>query len=498
MAQPTGSCVDPRAWITHNFLTSVVADAVGRRGWRSEPITSPPPRTFANVERLLKFLGRARQFLQDLASEPASKVQTYNVACPNGHRVRGERTEGYQAIRCGACGEGVFVLPKSPLPNPVAPTKAASKSARPPQDWVDDGPVELTDQAGLAVEYEYDGADENGEAEVAADAEIIWDDPPSQTPAKPTTREAPGPSEERTPKAPRQPGPPAAAAKVKAPAHQPTKAAAPKPRSAAPAQPQPAMATAEPKNGPHRPRPVTLALWIVPLLVAATIGWRIWRQKRMEYPLVAERGRVEGIPSLDEGKFDKAHQLLSAAKTAVDSLGGAIDGAEEIRHAALEAAIFVDLCPKTLEEILEEAGRTDPAVWETRFSDLYKHHSLIIDSRIASVPDPVKAAPYDLEYRIFPVGGAVQFGNSRDIRPERIGLIDLGGFELLDVARPKPGDRVAFGARIASFRYDAGREQWVVGLEPNSGVFIEHTRALETLGWPAAAAATADDPEKMP
>ena len=79
-----------------------------------------------------------------------------------------------------------------------------------------------------------------------------------------------------------------------------------------------------------------------------------------EYPLIAERGRNEGIPALDQGDFDTAYQLLSAAKTAVDSLGGAVEKAEEIRTAAAEAAIFNDRSPLLLEEMLEEAGRTDP------------------------------------------------------------------------------------------------------------------------------------------
>ena len=77
----------------------------------------------------LKFLGRAKKFLRDLGTEPLAKVQYFNVACSSGHRVRGERTEGYQALRCPACGEGVFVLPRSPLPEPAAPARSAGSRA---------------------------------------------------------------------------------------------------------------------------------------------------------------------------------------------------------------------------------------------------------------------------------------------------------------------------------------------------------------------------------
>ena len=120
----------------------------------------------------MKFLGRAKRFLEELASEPEGRVQYFNVTCGSGHRVRGERTEGYQALRCPACGEGVFVLPSSPLPEPAAPARSLPpKGANRGKAWVDDGPVELTDPGRAALDA---GEDEPG----MADAEIIWDDPP--------------------------------------------------------------------------------------------------------------------------------------------------------------------------------------------------------------------------------------------------------------------------------------------------------------------------------
>ena len=53
-----------------------------------------------------------------------------------------------------------------------------------------------------------------------------------------------------------------------------------------------------------------------------------------------------------------------------------------------------------------------------------------------------------------------------------------------DPGRTKKGDHVIFGARLASFQYDADNEEWVIGLEPKSGVSITSTKALETVGWP--------------
>src|SRR6516164_4830587 len=120
----------------------------------------------------LKFLGRAKRFLQDLATEPPGRVQYFNVRCASGHRVRGERTEGYQALRCPACGEGVFVLPSSPLPEPVAPARPAEprlEAARFDEMRVEEGPVELTDRADISVELVDHDRDRG-------DAEIVWDD----------------------------------------------------------------------------------------------------------------------------------------------------------------------------------------------------------------------------------------------------------------------------------------------------------------------------------
>src|SRR4051812_39350344 len=69
----------------------------------------------------LGILGRARKMVGGLAGTPPRIPQLYQVACVAGHRLRGERTEGYQALRCPTFGEGIFVLPRSPLPEPPAP-----------------------------------------------------------------------------------------------------------------------------------------------------------------------------------------------------------------------------------------------------------------------------------------------------------------------------------------------------------------------------------------
>lgn len=454
----------------------------------------------------MKFLGRAKKFFQDLGSEPESKVQFFNVVCASGHRVRGERTEGYQALRCPVCGEGVFVLPRSPLPEPVAPARPSfrPKPANAGERWVEDGPVELSDPAVVAAELVESPL-------MAADAEIIWDDAPAEAPdrrgpapapvqtrsktvenerpergsvgADPSTAtREPAPDPSGRPRGGRKPRGPSARSAGARPARSDDSAVAGHGRDTRAPKPAAAVSAALPE--PRKSRRYSLVFWVVPVLVVAAIAVQYRRQKRQDYPVIAEKGRTDGIPALEDGKFDKAYQLLSAARSAVDSLGDDVEGADEIRTAADEAAIFNDLSTRTLEEMLEEAGRTHPDIWETRFRDLYKSRSIIIDSWVTTAPEPGKGA-YDIFYKVFPAGGASQFGDTQNIvAPDKIGLIDLTDFQLLELFRPHLDDRVTFGARLASFQYDAARERWVIRLEPKSGVFIKHTKALEVLGWP--------------
>jgi hypothetical protein len=472
----------------------------------------------------LKFLGRARRFIQDLGAEPETKTQYFNVLCASGHRVRGERTEGYQALRCPACGEGVFVLPRSPLPEPAAPPRPTSARRGMGDAWVDEGPVQLTDPARVSVEVDA------GESR-ADDAEIIWDDPPVETAPRTGRNHATG----RAQKPDTASGEPASGSTAK-PARPTTSGAAkpvPRDNSAPVAGPPPPGTPVRHRKKPQRataaegersdtaqdgesrlpegkrvrgarasqvtsrggfataadeselePGPRRLSrkqllhrtlLVVVPLLILSTVAWRYRQNRRAEYPVTAERGRTEGIPALEAGDFDKALRSLSEAKEAVEALGGAVEGADEIRNAALEAAIFVRLIPQTLEDLLAEAEPTD--AWSSHFKMLYKGKSIIIQSWITAVPDSSPGSDYDIAYRVVPPGRPSNFVDGGGSRPDRVGRIDLNGFELLTGQRA--GNQITFGAEIASFEFDGKSNEWVIRLVPNSGVYILHPKALE-------------------
>lgn len=407
--------------------------------------------------------GRAKNLIKGFAAPGEAAVQYYNVVCPLGHRVRGQRTEGYQALRCPACGEGVFVLPISPLPDPGPrlTSPAGRRSADPLESSrvVEEGPIELHDPGEATIEV----ADAPKPRE---DVEIPWEEDvePSPSPADSTPTRQPEPRRpEARPRAepPRKPSRPI---------------------------PEPAMVEAQPGG---RRREGWHPLWIfgvVGLLVLATVALRVRRNLRQEYPQLAELGRVEGIPALQAGEFDRAYQLLAPARRAVDSLGGQVEGADRIRQAADEAELYVNLSPVGLEEMLNDAHLKTPEAWAPVFSR-YKGRGVLFDAHVDSTPDGPKNR-YEIDYIVLPTEQAANF-RAGGLRPATTARIDLKGFELFDLAKPKVGDHVVFGARLAGFQYDASKDEWIVSLEPKSGLFVQFHEALESLGWPESVGAGA-------
>ncbi len=429
----------------------------------------------------MDLLGRARGFLKGLSTPPAARVQYYNVICPEGHRIRGQRTEGYQALRCPSCGEGVFVLPSSPLPEPEAPPKKAPRRAA-AQRPIDDAPLVLKDPEEVTVDVA-DRLDRQRDAEIDWEEDPISAEPSQEVPDDEPEVDRPS-TAAREPQPRTEPGrarPSKQPLEVRAETGQPTrrrasrKEAYERPPEAIPIE---ALSTSPRGNGQRGRRigrPIVIVVGLL-LLVAGSIALRSWRSRWHQLPEVAAIGRTEGIPALEEGKFDKAYQLLAGARDAVDALGGNVEGAEEIRHAADEASIFVDLLSDSLETLLEEAARTRPQEWATRFDNLYKGRSVIIQAMIIATPGSAGSSKYELDYVVLPPGE----GNGE----QRLAKLDISDLEAITLARPKEGNHVTFGARLASFQYDTERESFVIRFEPKSGVAIRYSKALEVLGWP--------------
>ncbi len=421
----------------------------------------------------MNLLDRTRRLLQGFTPAPSAKTQYYHVSCPEGHHLRGERTEGYQALRCPTCGEGIFILPRSPLPEPVAsatekrPAKAAMSSPS-----FDEGPITLKDPPAFSST--------SGELEPLA--EIEWVDeaaPVPETVNGSIDEAAPAAVEEKPASTPRPKATNAPAADT------PRKPATSKPAPARPAQgprvrtPAPTIVVEESVS-----RSEILKDWVrkhrnplifaaVGLVVLSTIGYRVGRSRFQDLPRIAKIGSEQGLPALDAGRFDTAQELLSEASRAVDALGGQVDKAEEIRQGAREAAIFTNLSPDSLESILADAS-ADPKERESRFSTIYKGRSIIIDANIVAAPTSNGSGGYELDYRVIPTAEG----------SKRVGRLDLSHFRLFEDSLPKVGDHVIFGARLGGLNLDPVTGEWLFNLDPESGVSIRHSKALESIGWP--------------
>jgi hypothetical protein len=222
-----------------------------------------------------------------------------------------------------------------------------------------------------------------------------------------------------------------------------------------------------------------VVLACVAVLALGTLAWRTWRQRWENLPQVARIGATEGIAALEEGKFDHANQLLSAAREAVDALGGAVEDADKIRHAADEAAIFVNLLNDSLESLLDEAARTStsPQAWADRFNTIYKGRAVVIEATITATPDTAGSHRYELDYLVLAAG--------QGTREQPYARIDLTGFEAITLVEHKEGDHVVFGGRLAAFQYDPDAQGWMIRFEPKSGVSIKYYKALQSMGWPS-------------
>lgn len=407
---------------------------------------------------------------------PAPPAATpYNVGCANGHRLRGNRTEGYQALRCPTCGEAVFVLPHSPLPLPPVPASAATPSRpRPGRQALldaypnDDAPHALVDPPA------WPGGGEGGPAAAAVDlsddvADIDWvDDAPAVAPIPeaPAVRPGSAPAPVTPQRRPARP-----------PAARPTSSRPAVVAPAAPAPPPVPVPRLTWREWASKYRNPLLAVGLV-LVIVGAVSLKRWRQRLEELPRIAEIGRTEGFKKLDAGDFFAAKKILADAAAAVDAMGGRFEGADKIRQAAQEAAIFTDLVPQTLEDLVEEAATyRDVGGWSDHFAAIYRGRSIILETTITAIPDSTKPGSR--------YGDAYQILVGRGPKPEARGRLDYAKFALFDLTEPKVGEIKLFGARLAALEFDIADNIWVITLEPDSGVFMTHPQALEAIHWPA-------------
>ena len=430
----------------------------------------------------LGLFDRAKTMLGGRSSTPQAP-QYYQVACVEGHVLHGRRTEGYQALRCPTCGEGIFVLPRSPLPDPAPPSSVLTRRRPSNRSLGDDDPLVLTDppspsEIAQARSGFADGTSPKPVAE--AEAEIEWVDEVDEAPApnEPKPRST-FPAQRNEPKPKPRPN---IAPDETNPSPKPTR----KPK----ARPTPVAAPNEPKVRAGliavEDRP-TLGEWVakrrnpliflaVTIVVIGTLAIRFRAKTLDELPRVAEIGRIQGLAKLDAGEFQVAKKLLDDAASAVDALGGRYEAADAIRQGAREAAIFADLASDTLEQLIEKAARYQPAdAWPAHFDAIYKGQSVVFEDDVSAVPNLTEpGTSYKISYQILYGGETKAAGRGR---------VDLRGFKLFEQTSPKVGDHKVFGARLAAISFDADSGDWLVSFQPDSGVFITHYKALNFV-WP--------------
>ena len=414
----------------------------------------------------MDLFGRARGvFKRGPASAESAEPQYYRVSCPLGHPLRGVRTEGYQAIRCPNCGEGVFILPRSPLPMPPAPPKPKLEHASAPPPDIDDEPLSLSDAPPQ---------------DVAPDVDIPWQDevearaepeqPPAHRELSPVDQAASRPAR------PRPAGPVKPSAPVPGPSRSPqtpvpTDPGRPRRRQAeTPSEPAPVpgMIPVRERVGlgarmrRHRTLLVILGAMVV---VSATFAVRAMRQRRQSLPGIAKESRADGMAALENAEFDLAKRKLAVAASALEELGDA--DASAVRQAAGEAELLADVTSASPEEILEEvAGREDGP---SRFDSIHRGRAVIIGDRIREVRDGVPQSTMN----VFAPGA---------VKPKRA-VLDYTGFRLL--SDRKKDDELTFGARLKSLTLDDSGV-WHFTFEPDSGVYIttpEAWKALEKIDW---------------
>lgn len=425
--------------------------------------------------------GRARKMMkQGLAPPPSLEPQTYNVGCTGGHYLRGLRMEGYQAVRCPTCGEGIFVLPRSPFPPPAPPpqSKKPKPKAVPAPSETEESPIELMEPIGAEV------VPRPGQFVEVGESEIDWESDSEAEAAVPP--KGGGAKKDGIPVA--MPPPGARPAATKPASSAPNKADPPRPNPKVKAKPKPMVAQvphAEPPRRKRSMRPVALLLGVGGLVLATLlIQWQ--RGRRENLPRLAELGRTRGLEALDAGELDTARRLLSEAARAVEGLGGQYRDADRIKQAAAEVALLVDLAPKTLEEILAEADPDPASDWPRRFESLYRGQAILLETNITQAPLKSGEGVFAVDYRVF-VGRAA--------KPSRVGTIDLKGFKLFEQTQPEIGRKVLFGGRLSAVTLDEATNQWMIQLEPESGAYITHVSALSALGWPSPAETLESDRE---
>ncbi|MEO6809643.1 MAG: hypothetical protein ABI353_11080, partial [Isosphaeraceae bacterium] len=208
---------------------------------------------------------------------------------------------------------------------------------------------------------------------------------------------------------------------------------------------------------------VPLVIGVV-LLVVATVVLKLWRERRQNLPQVAEVNQREGMEALERGDYSLAKDRLRKAANALTELRD--DEAGKVRQAAGEAAIFADQVGEKLEDLIDTAAYKSEE-WPDLFDRKYRGRSVLLEGTLKERRDHEPG--FELDYRI--VG---------DGKAPKTGWVDLTDLAIFEGGAAKAGQKVTFGARLASITLD-DRGEFRMRFEPESGVFMTNVKALKAL-----------------
>lgn len=287
----------------------------------------------------------------------------FSLRCLCGEYIVGQRRDEHQSLICPSCGQAVFVLARSPLPELALPIAAAHAPAvaRPVGKRIDKG-VAVHPPVAASV---------NGDATIAMQVEDVDDY------VKRPKHRAQRPMEA---------------------GHAPAEIVSR--RSMGESLASAARALVPPRRWFSTPR---LVLAGSALLVFATVVWQVNARKlnALREELVPAGRR--GLQAMFEGKIEEAHERLGFAVQALDRLKEDFPDAGKFRQAFREVDIVANLNPLPFEELGREQRDAES------FDRQIHGRTILIDAEVEKV---------DGGWRIATIG----FVGDRPVVVDRAGL----------------------------------------------------------------------------
>jgi hypothetical protein len=396
---------------------------------------------------------------------PAAQPQPFDIRCPCGGRVAGERTDSSQLLGCPGCRQMLLVLPATVYPLPKRPTPPGPK----PEATTSSAP----ETAPPAEEGSARSLRKRRRGQAAADAPgpDVGASPEARSNASPASSSAQAP-------------PPGAAglSPTVAPGRStgvPTDRRAE--RKAANARFAAAVAAWRKKTF----TPVRLVVAAVLLCLSGTGYWLRLRQEFQQAErVVTESSRLAEL-AVASRSWGEAADLYGRVESALDRLQRDDPPARRLRQWSRETQALTNLLPTTLADLVEEAANGD---WEARglnwsevFRSSHADQWVLLESTLPALEESTPNSTTDA-----PGNSATRPGETKTSLsiPLLVGAIRATVEGELAVLSKVPTEsrpvRILIASRIAAIETAEGR--WVVRLDGDSAFLWVHASTLAETG----------------